>query len=93
MDQSARGAFVQVGTHVLYGGEHDSRTRVARFLMDPVLPALMLLVIAVLTVAIIVFVVTTVAGAVLHGQPDLGNVVDPWIGMTSGSATSAHWVS
>jgi hypothetical protein len=88
MGQIARGAFVPVGTRVLYGSEHDFRTRAARFLMDPVLPALMLLIIATLTVAIIVLMVTTVASAVLRAQPELGNVVDPWLGMSATSAAA-----
>jgi hypothetical protein len=87
MGQIAGGAFVPVGTHVLYGGEHDFRTRAARFLMDPVLPALMVLIIATLTVAIIVMLVTTVASAVLQAQPDVGNVIDPWLAAGSASAT------
>lgn len=86
MDQSARGAFVPVGTPLLCDGGDDFRTRAARFLMDPVLPAIMLLVIATLTVAIIVLLVTTVATAVLHAQPELGNVVDPLAGPSSNSA-------
>ncbi len=88
MGQIARGAFVPVGTHVLYGSEHDFRTRAARFLMDPVLPALMVLIIATLTVALIVLMVTTVASAVLRAQPELGNVVDPWLGVSSASAAA-----
>jgi hypothetical protein len=86
MGQMIRGAFVPVGTHVLYGGEHDFRTRAARFLMDPVLPALMVLIIAALTVAIIVLLVTTIASAVLRSQPDVGNVIDPWLAVGHDSA-------
>jgi hypothetical protein len=74
-----RGAFVPAGTHVLYGSEHDFGTRAARFFMDPVLPLLMVLIIAALTVAIIVLLVTTVASAVLRSQPDVGHVIDPWL--------------
>ncbi len=86
MGQSARGMFIPAGTHVLYGDGEDFRTRAARFLVDPVLPAFMVVVIGVLTVAIIVLLVTTIATTVLHNQPEIGNVVDPWFGLTSSSA-------
>ncbi len=86
MGQTARGAFVPVGTHVLYGESHDFRTRLARYLMDPVLPALMVVLIGVLTVAIIVLLVTTVATAILHAQPDVGSIIDPWLGISSDSS-------
>ncbi len=86
MGQMIRGAFVPAGTHVLYGSEHDFRTRAARFLMDPVLPALMVLIIATLTVAIIVMLVTTIASAILRAQPDVGNVIDPWLAVGSAFA-------
>jgi hypothetical protein len=77
------GAFAPGGTHVLYRGEHDFRTRVAKFLEDPVLPAVALLLISALTIATIVLMVTTVATALLNAQSRVSDVIDPWLGLSS----------
>jgi hypothetical protein len=83
MEQALKHAIVPTGTHVLYGDDHDFRTRAANYLMDPVLPVVTLLFISALTVAIIVIMVTAIATAFLHAQPE--NVIDPWANVSSSS--------
>jgi hypothetical protein len=86
MSHAIKGVFVPAGPHALCGGAEDFRTRLARYLVDPVLPAILLLVIAAVTIATIVLIVMTVAGSFLHVQPQLENVTDPWMDIRSDSA-------
>jgi hypothetical protein len=63
----------------------NSRTLLKRYFLDPVLPVLTLLSMSVLTVAMLVVIVTTVADMDLQLPGSYVNV-DPWSGVSLGPA-------
>lgn len=67
-----------------------SWTVLKRYLLDPVLPLLALASMSALTVAVIVLVVTTVAGAGLHVQDGKAQRLDPWSGWCFGPAGAGY---
>jgi hypothetical protein len=72
----------------LYGPHHsreDSRAALKQYILDPVLPVLTLLSMSVLTVVMLVTIVTTVADMDMR-LPDSYVSVDPWTGVSLGSA-------
>lgn len=74
----------------LHSNTGDFRTTVERYLLDPVLPLLALASMSALTVATIVLVATTVAGAGLHVQEGTAQRLDPWSGWCFGPASAGY---
>ena len=68
----------------------DFRTMLEQYLLDPVLPLLALVSMSALTVATIVLVATTVAGAGLHVQDGAAQPLDPWSGWCFGPASASY---
>ncbi len=67
----------------------DSRTRLKRYFLDPVLPVLTLLSMSALTVVMLVVIVTTVAD--MDAQlPGSYTSIDPWAGWTGGTPTGLY---
>lgn len=67
----------------------DSRTMVKQYILDPVLPVLMLLSMSVLTVVMLITIVTAVADMDVW-VPDKYVSVDPWANAATGSAEAFY---
>ncbi len=78
------------GRPALHGQADDFRTVLKRYLLDPVLPLLALASMSALTVAVIVLVATTVAGAGPHIQDGTAQPLDPWSDWCFGPAAAGY---
>ena len=78
------------GLPALHAKAGDFRTMLKLYLLDPVLPLVALASMSALTVATIVLVATTVAGAGLHIQDGAAQPLDPWSGWCFGPASAGY---
>ena len=85
-----RGRDGGCGRPALHGKAGDFRTVLEQYLLDPVLPLLALASMSALTVAVIVLLATTVAGAGLHVQEGAAQRLDPWSGWCFGPASAGY---